>query len=90
MPPRSYDWVALRDEWVATNLALPVPGALSFKEFARDKDLNYEHLRSWASRDRWKDRLTAALGGPAPSHCARLMAGYEVCRCLSTRVDVYG
>ena len=61
MPPRSYDWVALRDEWVAVNLALPVPGALSFKEFAGDKDINYEHLRSWASRDRWKDRLTAAL-----------------------------
>lgn len=26
-----------------------------------DKGINYEHLRSWASRDRWKDKLTAAL-----------------------------
>lgn len=59
--PRSHDWVALRDEWVATNLALEVPGSLSFKAFAKDKGLNYEHMRTWASRDRWKDRLTQAV-----------------------------
>jgi len=59
--PRTHDWVALRDEWVALNLKDSAPGSLSIMAFARDKGINYSHMRTWAARDRWKDRLTRAL-----------------------------